>query len=75
MLLQIILFAILVQVIGVLSMSMVTGQSVNKTLGDADMMTVFFCTGILLCLLACATVNTETRECGRGCNCDKCRRR
>ena len=79
MFIEIILFAVFVQAVGLLSMSMVTGQPLNKTFKDTNMMCVFFCIGVILALIAYATVivNTCNSGCDRncGCDCDKCRGR
>ena len=83
MFVEVFLFAILVQVIGLVSMSIVTGHPLNKTFKDTNMMAVFFCTGVILALLAVVSVDatavrTAVRNnsgCSRGCGCgcDACR--
>ena len=60
MIVEILLFALVVKVMGLLSMTIVTGDPLNKTFKDTKMMAVFFCTGILVSLLAYATMIAQS---------------
>jgi len=60
MIVQILIFALVVKVLGLISMSIVTGEPLNKTFKNTRMMAVFFCTGVLLSLLAYSTMIAQT---------------
>lgn len=63
MIVEIVIFATIVMIVGLVSTSLVTGMPLGKSFRNTQMMGVLFCTGVLLGLIAYTTVATQTKKC------------